>query len=110
MRPIVGTVAVRNESSADWRGEKANPPISVTKGIISAREKMRTVKMRRMSFMPLRMRWPSRKANGSAPKVSPMRMRSPTPRAAWLPPCMAMARLARLRAMTSLTPSPIIAT
>ena len=56
MSPMVGTVAVRYESRADWRGEKAKPPISATKGITSAREKMRTLKMLRMSCMPLRMR------------------------------------------------------
>ena len=56
MRPIVGTVAVRYDSSADWRGEKAKPPISATNGMTSAREKMRTAKMLRMSCMPLRMR------------------------------------------------------
>ena len=72
--------------------------------------KMRTMKMRRMSFMPLKMRCPSRNAQGSAANESFSSTMSATPRAAWLPPCMAMATSAFLSEMTSLTPSPIIAT
>ncbi len=109
-KAMAGTVAPHHESRADWRGANGKPPMAVTMPIIVALKKMRTMKMRRMSFMPLMMRWPSRKANGSGAKVSFMRMRSPTLRAAWLPPCMATATLACLRAITSLTPSPIMAT
>ncbi len=109
-KAIAGTVAPKNESRADCRGANGNPPIVMTMAIIAALKKMRTMKMRRMSFMPLMIRCPSRKAKGSGAKVSFMRMRSPTLRAAWLPPCMATATLACLSAMTSLTPSPIIAT
>ena len=103
-------MAVRYDSRADWRGEKAKPPISATNGMTSAREKMRTAKMLRMSCMPLRMRWPSRKAAGSTPNESLMSTRSATPRAAGLPLCMAMPRSARLSAITSFTPSPTMAT
>ena len=60
--------------------------------------------------MPLRMRWPSRKALGSTANESPMSTRSATPRVAGLPLSMAMPRSARLRAITSFTPSPIMAT
>ena len=109
-KAMAGTVAPKNESRADCRGANGNPPTDMTMAIISALKPMRTMKMRRMSFIPLMIRWPSRKAKGSGAKVSFMRMRSPTLRAAWLPPCMATATLACLSAMTSLTPSPIIAT
>ena len=61
-KAIAGTVAPKNESSADCRGAKGNPPIDMTMAIIAALKKMRTMKMRRMSFIPLMIRWPSRKA------------------------------------------------
>ena len=64
-KAIAGTVAPKNESRADWRGANGKPPIAVTMAIIGALKKMRTMKMRRMSFIPLMIRWPSRKAKGS---------------------------------------------
>ena len=65
---------------------------------------------RRMSCIPLRMRWPSSTAWATAANESCIRTRSATPRVAWLPLPMAIARFAFLSDSTSFTPSPIIAT
>lgn len=51
-----GTVAPKNESSADWRGAKGKLPSAVMMAIIKALKKIRTMKIRRMLFMPLMMR------------------------------------------------------
>ena len=61
-KATAGTVAPKNESRADCRGANGNPPMVMTMAIIAALKKMRTMKMRRMSFMPLTIRCPSRKA------------------------------------------------
>jgi hypothetical protein len=60
--------------------------------------------------MPLRIRWPSLNAAGSAANESLSSTMSATPRVAARPLCMEMPIFARLSDSTSLTPSPIIAT
>ena len=64
----------------------------------------------RMSCIPLMIRCPSSTAWATAAKESSIRTRSATPRVAWLPLPIEMARLAFLSDRTSFTPSPIIAT
>ena len=63
-----------------------------------------------MSCIPLRIRCPSLTACATAANESPISTRSATPRVAWLPLPIAMARFAFLSDSTSFTPSPIIAT
>ena len=60
--------------------------------------------------MPLRMRCPSRNAEGKLAKESLSSTISATLRVAWLPLCMAMPKSAFFNERTSFTPSPIIAT
>ena len=65
---------------------------------------------RRMPCIPLRIRLPSSTAAASAPNESWIRIRSATPRVAWLPLPIAIASCAFLSERTSFTPSPTIAT
>ncbi len=75
-----------------------------------ARVKLRVRYSFRMSLMPDTVRLPSTSALGRAEKLSSTRIMSETPRAAPAPDWSEMPTWAVLRDLTSLTPSPIMAT
>ena len=106
----VGMPTVKSVMTEALRRSTGKKPMTRAETMSMPSDRMRVRKTRRMSCMPLRMRWPSPMAEARAEKPSSMRMRSATPRVAWLPLPMAMARLERFSESTSLTPSPVMAT
>ena len=97
-------------TSEPCRSANGNTPIISDDTISSAIVKMRVKNRRKMSCMPLTMRWPSCTAGASAANESFIKTMSATARVAWLPLCIEMPRLAFFSDNTSLTPSPIMAT
>ena len=106
----VGMPTVKRVRAEPFRRSIGKSPMTSEVTIRSPTVMIRVRKSRRMSCIPLRIRWPSSTAGASAENESSVRTMSATPRAAWLPLCMAMPRLAFLSESTSFTPSPIIAT